>query len=146
MHGRRLAFGVPVLAPLVAERLAAALPVRDRRVPDSACPVAGVAPSSRKHCASSGVGADPRSSTVAALPWYEERPNFWVNHLHPGDRDWCVHFCTQETAQGRDHVFEYRMIHRDGREVWLRDRAYVVRDAAGKVSNLRGITAPNLKS
>lgn len=84
----------------------------------------------------------PSAEAILGYPvsaWYEERPNFWVNHLHPEDRDRCVSFCKTETAAGRDHEFDYRMIARDGRIVWMRDRAYCVRDESGKIVKLRGL-------
>lgn len=57
--------------------------------------------------------------------WYSG-PRFWVEHIHPDDRDWAIAFCTRETAAGRLHEFEYRMIAADGRVVWLKDRVTVV--------------------
>jgi len=45
---------------------------------------------------------------------------FWVDHLHPDDRDEAVDFCVTETERGEDHEFEYRMITADGHVVWLR--------------------------
>jgi two-component system, cell cycle sensor histidine kinase and response regulator CckA len=47
--------------------------------------------------------------------------NFWVDHIHPVDREWAVGFCTNATQRKQDHQFEYRMIAADGRIVWLRD-------------------------
>jgi PAS domain S-box-containing protein len=66
-------------------------------------------------------------------------PDFWVNILHPQDRHWAPDFCLRETREGRDHTFEYRAQAAGGREVWLRDVVYVVRDEAGAVSRLRGV-------
>jgi len=57
--------------------------------------------------------------------WINE-PTFWMEHIHPDDRQWVVSYCTQSTAQLKDHVFEYRMIAADGRVVWLRDIVTVV--------------------
>src|SRR5690242_13013366 len=56
--------------------------------------------------------------------WRE--PNFWVDHLHPDDRDWALSFCLDATRDQRNHDFEYRMIAADGRTVWLRDIVSVV--------------------
>ncbi|TLM90990.1 MAG: PAS domain S-box protein, partial [Actinobacteria bacterium] len=44
-------------------------------------------------------------------------PGFWLERLHPDDRDWAPTFCMDTTKLGRDHEFEYRMIHADGHEV-----------------------------
>lgn len=47
--------------------------------------------------------------------------DFWLDHVHPGDREWVVTYCLQATERREDHVFDYRMIAADGRTVWLRD-------------------------
>ncbi|RCJ15888.1 histidine kinase [Nostoc sp. ATCC 43529] len=67
--------------------------------------------------------------------WYEE--NFWVNHLHPHDREKTVRFCQQATARCENHELEYRMLAADGRAIWLRDVISVVHEA-GTPTMLRG--------
>jgi two-component system cell cycle sensor histidine kinase/response regulator CckA len=68
--------------------------------------------------------------------WLEE--NFWVNHLHPVDRAAAIEACSRATSMGKDHEFEYRMIHSDGHAVWFRDSVFVdMQD--GKPVRLRGI-------
>jgi len=62
---------------------------------------------------------------------------FWVNHLHPDDRDRVVGFCLAETAAGRMHTMEYRMMAADGRVVWLRDTVRVVAGATGRPAMLQ---------
>lgn len=52
-------------------------------------------------------------------------PNFWVDHLHPDDRDAAIAFCRAQTLGGKSHVFEYRMIAADGRVVWIHDTVEV---------------------
>lgn len=69
--------------------------------------------------------------------WREE-PDFWRMHVHPDDRDWALAFCARETAEKRDHEFEYRMLAADGRVVWLRDLVTVVVEG-GEATRLRGI-------
>ena len=66
-------------------------------------------------------------------------PTFWADHLHPADRPWAVEFCAAQTGESRDHEFEYRMLAKDGRVVWVRDLVWVVRDAEGKAARLRGL-------
>ena len=65
--------------------------------------------------------------------WYAD-PNFWINHVHPDDRDWAVALCTDATADGRDHVLQYRMLAADGRVLWVHD---MVRVLAGRVDGRR---------
>ncbi|WP_170229698.1 ATP-binding protein [Polyangium fumosum] len=69
--------------------------------------------------------------------WLAE-PTFWVDHIHPDDRHWCVALCKEATARGEPHRFEYRMIAADGRVVWLRDYVRVVLDQ-GRPARLRGV-------
>ena len=65
--------------------------------------------------------------------WYAD-PNFWINHVHPDDRDWAVAMCKEATADGRDHVMQYRMLTADGRVRWVHD---MVRVLAGRVDGRR---------
>lgn len=68
--------------------------------------------------------------------WYE--PNFWVDILHPADREWAVSFCLDRTKRGEAHEFEYRVKARDGRIVWLRDIVTVISEQ-GVPKVLRGL-------
>ncbi|GAC1502132.1 MAG: hypothetical protein NVS2B14_14730 [Chamaesiphon sp.] len=70
--------------------------------------------------------------------WLKE-PNFWINLIHPDDREWVIDCYREQTAEVRDFEFEYRTLAADGRVIWLRDRAYIVRDERGQVEKLRGL-------
>ncbi|ESU25776.1 hypothetical protein FLJC2902T_30590 [Flavobacterium limnosediminis JC2902] len=65
-------------------------------------------------------------------------PFFWQNHIHPDDRETAIHFCHTETLMGRDHTFEYRMLTKSGRYIWLQDRVTVISEN-GKPILLRGL-------
>src|SRR5262245_2245558 len=52
--------------------------------------------------------------------WYAD-PSFWVNRVHPDDRDWALKLCQEATADRRDHVLQYRMLTADGRVLWVHD-------------------------
>ena len=70
---------------------------------------------------------------------YRADPDIWRQQLHPDDRDRVleqVHRCHES---GEPFVSEYRMLSRDGRVVWLRDQADLVRDEGGKPRFLQGI-------
>ncbi|MFQ5961522.1 MAG: ATP-binding protein, partial [Candidatus Methylomirabilales bacterium] len=67
--------------------------------------------------------------------WLEN--DFWVNHIHPEDRDYAVNFCLEGSSHKEDFEFEYRMLAADGRVVWLRDLVTVV-PGDGAASKLRG--------
>ncbi len=68
-------------------------------------------------------------------------PMMWMSRMHPGDRDRMV----LAEAQDRDRVeaygrWEYRLIARDGRVVWvIDDEAVIARDADGRPSMVQGI-------
>jgi len=67
--------------------------------------------------------------------WTAE-PDFWRERLHPDDNARVVAFTRAEAAAGRSHVQEYRMRAADGRDVWVRDSASLVRER-GKPARLR---------
>lgn len=66
-------------------------------------------------------------------------PTFWADHIHPDDKEWAINHCASQTMdKKRDHDFEYRMVAKDGRIVWLRDIVNVITELDGSI-NLRGI-------
>ena len=67
------------------------------------------------------------------------KPNFWVDHIHPEDRERAVACCREATARGEDHEFEYRAVAADGRAVWFRDIVRVIKDKEGRPQKLRGV-------
>lgn len=72
-----------------------------------------------------------------AQSWLQ--PGFWASIIHPEDRTWAVDFCVKCTKDGQDHVFEYRLLAKDGSVHWVRDVVYVLRGADGKPAKLRGV-------
>jgi PAS domain S-box-containing protein len=81
----------------------------------------------------------PQAERILGYPieqWLE--PDFWRDHTHPDDTDWCSAFCLDSTRRRKDHEFEYRMIAADGRVVWLHDIVSVKSEPDG-VLLLRGI-------
>ena len=94
------------------------------------------------------LGADPDtlfiSPQVEAMLGYPQRDwladrQLWSRHLHPNDRDRVVAEATQLHASGAPISMEYRMIARDGREVWFSDTGVVVRDDAGQPLGYQGV-------
>lgn len=53
-------------------------------------------------------------------------PNFWLSHLHPEDQPQAFQEDTWE--EGRPFQMEYRMRRADGKQIWVRDEAVIVRD------------------
>ena len=59
-------------------------------------------------------------------------PDFWKQTLHPDDRDRVLKLLTRCAAKQRKFDFECRMIAADGRVVWLRTDAKIVRKGGGR--------------
>ena len=66
-------------------------------------------------------------------------PNFWVDHLHPEDRDRIVELSNWTNETGEPFSAEYRFLGRDGRAVWVRDEAELLRDADGEPMMWQGV-------
>jgi PAS domain S-box-containing protein len=49
-----------------------------------------------------------------------DKPDFWINHIHPEDRDWVIAYCKRSALEKKLYDFEYRMIAKDEKVVWLR--------------------------
>lgn len=81
----------------------------------------------------------PQAERILGYPleqWLE--PNFWRDHTHPDDTEWCSAFCLDSTKRKKDHEFEYRMIAADGNIVWLHDIVSVKSEPGGDL-HLSGI-------
>jgi PAS domain S-box-containing protein len=61
--------------------------------------------------------------------WKDNR--LWERVIHPDDRDAVMEAYLEEQGTLEPEALEYRMIHRDGRVVWVRDDSVVVRDESG---------------
>ncbi|MGB3681937.1 MAG: EAL domain-containing protein [Rubrobacteraceae bacterium] len=70
---------------------------------------------------------------------YEEDPGFWVRMLHPDDRAQVLAEDARGGSAGEPFEMEYRCVARDGRMVWIHDRASVERDDGGRPKYRRGI-------
>ena len=67
--------------------------------------------------------------------WFEE--DFWVNHIHPDDREFAVQYCQDSSLSSSGYDFEYRMMTKTGKAIWIQDFVSVSRKD-GKPSELRG--------
>jgi PAS domain S-box-containing protein len=52
---------------------------------------------------------------------YWKQKGFWIDHLHPNDRNWALQFSRENTEKLKDHEYEYRMIAADGSVKWFKD-------------------------
>ncbi len=94
------------------------------------------------------VGAD--AATLYISPQLERilgfRPNEWMRRpelfreqLHGEDRERVMAQVADCQRLGVELECEYRMLHRDGQVVWIRDEARVVRDANGRPMLMQGL-------
>jgi PAS domain S-box-containing protein len=60
------------------------------------------------------------------------QPDFWKTLVHPEDRDWVLAEDERCNRTGDPWHMEYRVIAKDGRVVWVRDHALLVRGAPGE--------------
>ena len=65
-------------------------------------------------------------------------PDLWTRMLHPHDRRWVLAEDRRIGETGDQFALEYRMFARDGRVVWLRDEAMLVRDEEGNPLHWQG--------
>jgi two-component system, sensor histidine kinase and response regulator len=83
----------------------------------------------------------PQLTTLLGYTPYEWQmdPELWIRATHPDDRDRVVTQDRHAARRGTRFCEEYRMIARDGREVWFRDEAVLVEDPASGVSFWQGV-------
>ncbi|MGE5226995.1 MAG: PAS domain-containing protein [Planctomycetaceae bacterium] len=63
----------------------------------------------------------------------------WMACLHPEDRDRVLEIDDRTNRTGEPYHAEYRLLHRDGHPVWLRDEAVLVRDPEGRPLYWQGV-------
>ena len=66
-------------------------------------------------------------------------PNLWPRILHPDDRARALAENARHNETGEPFQLEYRLMHRDGRVVWVHDQARAVRDERGKIVASHGV-------
>jgi PAS domain S-box-containing protein len=95
------------------------------------------------------VGPEPTSPTYVS-PFVEELlgypaevttgdPEWWANALHPEDRERVLAEWTRSDETGEPYAGEYRLIAADGRTVWIRDEAVLLRDNEGTPVHWQGV-------
>jgi len=75
----------------------------------------------------------PQYETILGYPAESEvmDEEHWLRTLHPEDREWVLTEEIRTDETGEPFEVEYRVIAHDGRTVWLRDQARLVRDQEG---------------
>jgi diguanylate cyclase (GGDEF)-like protein/PAS domain S-box-containing protein len=83
-----------------------------------------------------------RAQEILGYPverWVDQS-DFWASTLiHPADRSQALSLARAAARQGRDFQTQYRAVAADGRLVWLRHSARVIRDEDGRPAFLRGL-------
>jgi PAS domain S-box-containing protein len=82
----------------------------------------------------------PEAEKLLGYPvsaWSKEA-NFWLDHLHPDDRQWVPIHSHSMIKVHKDYEFECRMIAADGRVVWLHNSTRVI-TKGGTVVSLVGV-------
>jgi two-component system, cell cycle sensor histidine kinase and response regulator CckA len=72
----------------------------------------------------------------------EERmadPEMWLRLIHPDDQRWVQAESKRTNETGDPFIVEYRMLAKDGRVVWVRDEAVIVRDESGAPLHWQGV-------
>ena len=73
-----------------------------------------------------------------SLEEWHANPEFFVEHLHPEDRDRVREAQREARLSAEPLDVEYRFIAADGRVVWLKDSYTIVRDETGEPSYTQG--------
>ncbi len=75
---------------------------------------------------------------ISPQEWVAD-PGMWPGVLHPDDRPGALAANARHNETGEPFAREYRVIARDGRIVWLRDEAVVIRDERGQPLYSQGV-------
>lgn len=83
----------------------------------------------------------PRVQDILGYPrslWFED-DGFWVEAIHPDDRDAVTRGWARCVDEGTPFRAEYRAMHADGHVVWLRADTVPILDAKGGVERWQGL-------
>jgi PAS domain S-box-containing protein len=83
----------------------------------------------------------PQSERIFGYPpsAYLARPELWRDNTHPEDRPLVAEAWSVARASGEAFQCEYRIRHRDGGWLWVRDGAVPVRGPAGEIRAWQGV-------
>ncbi len=65
--------------------------------------------------------------------------DLWWDRVHPEDRERVIAETKKFNSEGDSYRGEYRMIARDGTEVWIQDEARLLRDEQGRPKKAQGV-------
>ena len=83
----------------------------------------------------------PQIESILGYTQEEWGPSYevWLEAIHPDDRPRVIAADEESDRTGEPFAAEYRQKHKDGRWIWIRDEAVLVRDAAGEPQYWQGI-------
>jgi PAS domain S-box-containing protein len=67
-------------------------------------------------------------------------PNFWLNIVHPEDRERAARTAAATFASGEVGTNEFRWVRKDGRALWVEAHSVALKDAEGRAVGMRGVT------
>jgi PAS domain S-box-containing protein len=76
---------------------------------------------------------------VTPEEWINDPEGNWLGRIHPDDRDMVEAMNAHASQTGEPYSAEYRMFATEGRLVWIRDEAILVRDDAGEPKYWQGV-------
>ena len=81
----------------------------------------------------------PQIEAVLGYPLsdWQQDPYFWKRCVYPEDLEIAMSVIRDTLANGHA-IQEYRMLHKDGNSIWIRDRARLVHDDDGKPRYIQG--------
>ena len=125
-------------------RLASELEHHRRRVEDIVAHVPGVVWEAWGKPATSNQRIDFISSYVEKMLGYSEEEwlsaqNFGLSIVHPEDKERAIAEAAAIFASGKGGTSRFRLMHKDGREVWVEAHSIVISDETGPVG-MRGVT------
>jgi PAS domain S-box-containing protein len=93
---------------------------------------------------------DQHSTTLYVSPYivqmlgYEQQEwiansNLWLERMHSEDRGRVLSKLEACKASGETFICEYRLFHRNGEMLWIRDRAHIVRDQSNHAVFIQGV-------
>jgi PAS domain S-box-containing protein len=141
VHGRRLYWQgilVDVTARVAAEKELAASDARRRALVENIPAVVYEMGPDDERRAVYVSGAVEELLGYTREEWLEQ-PDIWPELLHPDDREIELDAHDHHTATGEPWSREYRLIASDGRVVWVRDQATLVRDEDGHAITWQGV-------
>ena len=67
-------------------------------------------------------------------------PNFWLQIVHPDDREHAARVAAEKFAAGGAGENEFRWVTKDGRALWVVARSSTIKDESGQPVGMRGVT------